>query len=123
MTITRAVAMFFAGFCLIANGAYISIGSLDGIGDCGEMLRTGSPLWTLIAFGGIAVSSGLFVWHRLGSLNHFLSHPSLIDIPKAYLALFVLIVVVVAYCLFDSLGISAGVLSAVFPAGFVVNRN
>src|SRR5881394_1603306 len=27
------VLRFFAGFCLIANGAYIAAGSLDGIGD------------------------------------------------------------------------------------------
>ena len=96
MTLARNVAMFFAGFCLIANGAYISFGSLDGVGDCGEMLRTGSPLWTLIAFGTVTVSSGLFVWHRLGSLKHFLSNPPMIRAPMAYLALCALIVVVVA---------------------------
>ncbi|MFZ5833635.1 MAG: hypothetical protein ACOY3P_26400, partial [Planctomycetota bacterium] len=32
---------FFAGFCLVANGAYIGGGSFDRIGDCGEMLRHG----------------------------------------------------------------------------------
>ena len=47
------LASFFAGFCLIANGAYISIGAFDGIGDCGIMLSQGSPLWVLIAFGAI----------------------------------------------------------------------
>src|SRR5262249_52756079 len=29
---------FFAGFCLIANGAYIGAGSFAAIGDCSEML-------------------------------------------------------------------------------------
>src|SRR5262245_59144782 len=33
------VLRFFAGFCLIANGAYLAVGSVDGIGDAGEMLR------------------------------------------------------------------------------------
>ena len=76
--IARNVAMFFAGFCLIANGAYIAIGAFVGVGDCGEMLRTGSPLWTLIAFGLVTVALGLVLWHRLGSLKMFLSNPSAI---------------------------------------------
>src|SRR2546423_98584 len=32
---------FFAGFCLVANGLYIGVGSFLQIGDCGEMLRHG----------------------------------------------------------------------------------
>src|SRR5688572_29401782 len=32
------VLRFFAGFCLLANGLYIGVGSLDGIGDCGDLL-------------------------------------------------------------------------------------
>jgi len=57
---------FFAGFCLIANGAYIAGGSFDGAGDCGEMLRHGSPLWLLWLFGAITIPAGLALWHRLG---------------------------------------------------------
>jgi hypothetical protein len=34
---------FFAGFCLAANGGYIGAGSFLEAGDCGEMLRHGSP--------------------------------------------------------------------------------
>jgi hypothetical protein len=56
----------FAGFCLIANGAYIGAGSLDGIGDCGVMLRHGSPAWLLWLFGAATVPAGLGLWHRLG---------------------------------------------------------
>src|SRR5947209_12533057 len=33
---------FFAGFCLIANGAYVAAGSFAKIGDAGVMLRYGS---------------------------------------------------------------------------------
>jgi hypothetical protein len=57
---------FFAGFCLIANGAYIAVGSGDGVGDCGEMLRHGSPIWTLWLFGAITAPTGLWLWHGLG---------------------------------------------------------
>lgn len=57
---------FFAGFCLISNGAYLGVGSLEGVGDAGDLLRYGAARWTLIAFGLICVPSGLFLWHGLG---------------------------------------------------------
>ena len=60
---------FFAGFCLLANGLYIGIGSFDRIGDCGEMLRHGSELWQLWLFGAVTVPAGLCLWHRQG--KHF----------------------------------------------------
>jgi peptidase M50B-like protein len=53
---------FFAGFCLVANGAYIGIGSFQRIGDCNELLRDGSPMWTLCLFGAIATVLGLWLW-------------------------------------------------------------
>lgn len=57
---------FFAGFCLVGNGAYLAGGSFDGIGDCGVMLRHGSPCWLLWLFGAVAVPAGLWLWHRQG---------------------------------------------------------
>ncbi len=57
---------FFAGFCCIANGAYIGLGSFDAIGDCGELIRHGAPLWQLWLFGAGNVAGGLFLWHGLG---------------------------------------------------------
>ncbi len=57
---------FFAGFCLVANGAYIGIASIQGIGDAGEMLRYGSPRWQLILFGLFTATLGLFLWDGLG---------------------------------------------------------
>lgn len=60
------LARFFAGFCLIANGAYIAIGSFENVGDAGDMIRNGSPAWLLWLFGLIAVPVGFLVWHRLG---------------------------------------------------------
>jgi hypothetical protein len=61
------VLRFFAGFCLVANGAYIAGGSHFRIGDCGEMLRHGSPLWLLWLFGAVTAPIGLLLWHRQGS--------------------------------------------------------
>jgi hypothetical protein len=54
-----------AGFCLIANGAYIGIGSIQPIGDAGELIADGMPRWTLAAFGGVAAAGGLWIWHRV----------------------------------------------------------
>jgi hypothetical protein len=57
---------FFAGFCLVANGAYIAGGAFDRVGDAGVMLRHGSPLWSLLAFGVLTIPVGLWLWHRQG---------------------------------------------------------
>ena len=56
---------FFAGFCLMANGVYLAIGSLQGIGDAGELLAYGSPRWPLILFGIATVLPGLYLWNGL----------------------------------------------------------
>lgn len=69
------MAGFFAGFCLIANGAYLLFGTADRVGDCGELLRTGSPPWTLYLFGLTSFTAGLFVWHRMGSVRRFVNSP------------------------------------------------
>lgn len=57
---------FFAGFCLLANGLYIGVGSFDRVGDAGDMLRHGSDAWHLWLFGAIAAPAGLLLWHRQG---------------------------------------------------------
>jgi hypothetical protein len=60
------VLRFFAGFCLLANGLYIGLGSFDRVGDCGEMLRHGSQCWQLWLFGAVTAPVGLWLWHRQG---------------------------------------------------------
>jgi hypothetical protein len=57
---------FFAGFCLIANGAYLAVGSIDRVGDAGDLLRHGAPVWQLWLFGLVCMPLGLLLWHRLG---------------------------------------------------------
>ena len=58
---------FFAGFCLIANGAYLAVGSFDRIGDAGDLLKQGSPIWMLWLFGAVTITVGLRLWHGLGA--------------------------------------------------------
>jgi hypothetical protein len=60
------VLRFFAGFCLIANGTYVAVGSIERVGDPGVMLRHGSPLWQLWLFGIVTVPVGLWLWHGQG---------------------------------------------------------
>jgi hypothetical protein len=60
---------FFAGFCLVANGAYIAVGSFGQVGDAGVMLRLGSPAWCLWTFGALTVPAGFALWH--GQSGHF----------------------------------------------------
>lgn len=55
---------FFAGFCLIANGAYIGSGAIEPVGDAADLVRLGTRPWTLAAFGLVTVSAGLALWNR-----------------------------------------------------------
>lgn len=57
---------FFAGFCLIANGAYLMVGVRDRIGDAGDLLTYGAAAWQLVAFGVVTIPAGLALWNGLG---------------------------------------------------------
>ena len=55
---------FFAGFCLIANGAYIGCDfSVTGPTDAGLLIEHGACRWSLVLFGVLSVSGGLLLWH------------------------------------------------------------
>ena len=81
---------FFAGFCSIANGAYLAIGVFDQVGDCREMLKTGTPAWVLIAFGVVTIPTGLLLWHKLGSPRHFLANADQVPKRMAWITLTIL---------------------------------
>ncbi len=57
---------FWVGFCLIANGAYIGIGSFDAIGDAREMLLLKTPIWSLWLFGVVTIPVGFVLWNGIG---------------------------------------------------------
>lgn len=73
--VLRMLAEFFAGFCLLANGAYVAFGSIDRIGDCEVLLRHGSPHWLLILFGSTVMFLGAAIWHQLGSVSQLFQRP------------------------------------------------
>ena len=98
----RGLLQFFAGFCLLANGAYIGVGGFDGVGDAGEMLRHGTPMWAMLAFGISACALGLWLWHRLGSLKHFLTRPEAVQRSHAVFIATALAVVIAAETLLSA---------------------
>ncbi len=65
---------FFAGFCLIANGMYIGIGSFGQIGDAGDLLRHGSPIWLLWLFGIATVPAGTGAEHVVVTNKRLTGH-------------------------------------------------
>ena len=89
------VFRFFAGFCLIANGAYIAVGSFDQVGDCGEMLRNGSSMWQLWLFGAITIPVGFGLWHRQGEGFGLGSANGQVNIGVAYGTLIAAVLLVV----------------------------
>jgi hypothetical protein len=65
----EGVMRFFAGFCLIANGAYIGVGWIWHAGDAGDLLRLGTPRGVMVAFGAACVVAGLAMWHHTSWLT------------------------------------------------------
>lgn len=89
------LSRFFAGFCLVANGAYIGLGSVDGIGDAGEMTRHGTPIWWLWLFGVLAAPSGLLLWHRIGSHFGLGESRGRVEVWAAYVSLSLLLLTLI----------------------------
>jgi hypothetical protein len=63
------LAAFFAGFCFIANGAYLAGGAMlsrAGGDDAGVILQHGGQRWQLLLVGLPAMALGLWLWNGLG---------------------------------------------------------
>jgi len=88
------LAQFFAGFCLIANGAYLACGSFQGVGDAGVLLRHGTPIWLLWLFGVLTIPAGLWLWNGLGPHFGLGSASGRVDPVAAYTMLGMSVVVV-----------------------------
>ncbi|MBI1312205.1 hypothetical protein GC176_13020 [bacterium] len=57
---------FFAGFCAVANGLYLGVGSFDRVGDAGDLLRSGAESWQLWLFGFLTSVVGFGLWNGQG---------------------------------------------------------
>lgn len=93
---------FFAGVCLIANGCYIGVASFGGVGDAGDMLRNGSPMWTLWLFGILTVPVGLYLWNGLGPKFGLGSAEGEVDHRAAYVCLGLLFLTLILELTFSS---------------------
>jgi hypothetical protein len=62
----RNLLQFFAGLCLISNGAYLGVGWTSRAGDAGDLVAYGTPVWVLVTFGIAVTGTGLSLWHLLG---------------------------------------------------------
>ena len=58
---------FFAGFCLVANGCYLGTAIVAPVGDARELLRHGTPIWSLALFGAFFVPAGFALWNGQGT--------------------------------------------------------
>ena len=96
------LVQFFAGMCLIANGAYIGVGSLVRIGDAGDLIREGSPIWFLWLFGILTVPLGFGLWNGLGPSFGLGSARGKVDWMAAWLSVVLLAVVVALEMVFSS---------------------
>ncbi|WP_437202698.1 hypothetical protein [Planctomicrobium sp. SH664] len=57
---------FFAGFCLIANGAYLSSGLWSPVGDAWDLRNLGTPVWQFGLFAAATIPAGVLLWDGLG---------------------------------------------------------
>jgi hypothetical protein len=97
------LARWFAGFCLIANGAYLAGGSVLSSGsadDAGTLLAHGAARWQLVAFGLPAIAAGLYLWNGLGHHFGLGSAKGKVDRHAAIVTLALWIVVIAIECTF-----------------------
>ena len=66
LRIRSVIVEIFSGFCLLANGIYLSAGSFDRIGDTADLLKFGCPILMLWVVGLPLAVAGLAQWHTLG---------------------------------------------------------
>lgn len=62
------LATFFAGFCLIANGAHLAIGTFIPAGDARQLLWLGAPQGLLVGLGFPMMIAGIGLFNGLGKM-------------------------------------------------------
>ncbi|WP_154897438.1 hypothetical protein [Gimesia maris] len=75
---------------------------MEGIGDCGVMLQTGTPLWVMWGFGLVTVPAGFWLWHRLGSFQDWWRHPERVSEQSAWFMLLSVATLVVLLVCFSA---------------------
>lgn len=65
----RHLLQVLAGFCLVANGAYLAVGGPLRVGDADDLRRLGTPVVVLVVIGMAMLVAGFWMWHRSGRLS------------------------------------------------------
>ena len=60
----------------------------------GQVVQHGSPLWTLLLFGGVTASAGLWLWHWQGRHFGLGSARGQVNTAAAYGCLAVLVILI-----------------------------
>ncbi len=63
----RAVLIFWSGFALVLNGAYLAADAIARAGDGAVLVREGTPVWAAMLAGLLLAAAGLRIWHSLGA--------------------------------------------------------
>jgi hypothetical protein len=95
----RMLARWFAGFCLIANGAYLGVGWIIRAGDAGDLMFLGAPVAALIAFGMLTTALGLLLWHNSGRAFGLGDKPTPVSPRAALGSTLLLLAIVTVYAL------------------------
>jgi len=69
------ILSFFAGLCLVANGAYLAASWMMSAGDAAELMKRGVPVWVLVGVGLPTMLTGFYVWHGMGSITALFAAP------------------------------------------------
>lgn len=85
---------FFAGFCLVANGAYIGAGVFMPVADAQDLLRHGASQVSMAAFGLVSLCAGLLLWHRLGPFFGLGKAKGIVRVADAYACLILLAITI-----------------------------
>jgi hypothetical protein len=96
------LCQFFAGFCLIANGAYLGVGCFSSIGDAGDLVRAGCPQAVMVVFGIVCAATGLWLWNGLGPNFGFKEAKGKVDRTAALGTLALLLITALIEFLADS---------------------
>ena len=74
----------------------MAFGAFGGVGDAGDLLRHGSPIWTLWLFGVATVPLGFVLWNGLGRDFGFGCANGVVNHKAAYLSAALLALTVLA---------------------------
>jgi hypothetical protein len=93
----RHLFRFFAGFCCVANGAYLGFDFSEiGPTDAGLLMEHGAKRYQLVVFGIVSIALGLFLWHGQAKCFGFGRETDPVSW-KTALTVFVLLFVVVIF--------------------------